>query len=276
MNLPKSKESLKSSAFAAIAGTPPSIEWRPTDELLVDLAYQRSCEERASQSAIATIAHQWDWRLCAPLTVSRRGDPEKCYVIDGQHRLEAAKLRGDIPYLPCIISRFESLEEEARCFVAVNTARKKITALDTHRASLAAGNTSAVRIQRVIDAAGLSLAPHMNFISWRPLQITCIAGVAGALRAMGEKQVVDALTDLAAMAPDKVLRYAGTMLKGIYAVRAKPVADFDSETWRRVLASRSQEDWLQAMVKRQAQFGETQLSAIEYAMSDALVAALAG
>jgi Holliday junction resolvase RusA-like endonuclease len=63
----------------------------PCRDLNVDHAYQRMAEEPSSKRLIRHIAENWDWRLCAPLTVSDRAPPEPgLYVIDGQHRLAAA------------------------------------------------------------------------------------------------------------------------------------------------------------------------------------------
>lgn len=208
--------------FPPPRGTLPSIEWRAPGELEVDRSYQRSAEAEDSQRMIRAIAQNWDWRLCAPLTVSRRSDPPAFFVIDGQHRLEAAKLRGDIQFLPCIISSFDSIAEEASCFVSVNTARKRVTPLDTFRAQLAAGDGRAVQVMAVIDAAGLSLAPHGNHISWRPRQIACVAGVRNAVARHGEAVAGAALADLAAAFPDEPLQYAGRILAGLYPLHASP------------------------------------------------------
>lgn len=55
-----------------IKGQPPSIEWRPLADLHVDEAYQRTMTGDESRRIIRAIAAEFDWRLCAPLTVSRR------------------------------------------------------------------------------------------------------------------------------------------------------------------------------------------------------------
>lgn len=65
-------------------GSRPTIEWIQLDRLSVDGAYQRSTDNEASRRLIAGIASKFDWRLCAPLVVSRRGDHE-LVIIDGQH-----------------------------------------------------------------------------------------------------------------------------------------------------------------------------------------------
>lgn len=72
-------------AFRQPIGSMPSIEWVHTSELTVDQSYQRSIDNEGSRRLIASIAANFDWRLCAPLVVSRRGDGSKI-IIDGQHR----------------------------------------------------------------------------------------------------------------------------------------------------------------------------------------------
>lgn len=255
----------KTKEFAPPKGNPPSIENRAIAELSVDGAYQRTPNPRAVQA----IAANWDWRLCAPLTVSRRGDPPSLYVIDGQHRLEAAKMRGDIPYLPCIVSVFGSMAEEAGCFVEVNTKRQRVSALDTFRAELAAGDAKAVQISRMVSDAGLAIAPHSNFTAWKPGMISAIGGIKGAIFRHGEEVASSALRDIASAFPNEVLQFSGKILAALYAIRAKPPARFDEAHLRRVLASKRQGLWNGDMLKRQARYGETQQSAMEYAILDA-------
>jgi hypothetical protein len=88
-------------------GSLPVLQYCSPDQLLIDESYQRSLEAANSQTLIRRIAMHWDWGLCQPLFVARRADGS-LYVVDGQHRLEAAKLRGDIWQLPCVVTSFES------------------------------------------------------------------------------------------------------------------------------------------------------------------------
>ena len=75
--------------FRPPIGKMSSIEWVHTAELTVDQSYQRSIDNEGSLRVIASIAANFDWRLCAPLVVSRRPDGSKI-IIDGQHRWAAA------------------------------------------------------------------------------------------------------------------------------------------------------------------------------------------
>jgi ParB-like nuclease family protein len=99
-------------------GSLPSIEWVHLNRLSIDSTYQRSTDNAASRRLIAGIAAKFDWRLCAPLVVSRRAD-DTLTIIDGQHRWMAVCRRDDIPQLPCCVFRYESTEEEARMFIVV-------------------------------------------------------------------------------------------------------------------------------------------------------------
>ena len=83
-------------------GMRPSLEFRPIPDLHIDPTYQRSIDTAPSQTLIRRIAVHWDWGLCQPLTVAKRDDG-MLYVIDGQHRLAAAKARHDIYDLPCVV-----------------------------------------------------------------------------------------------------------------------------------------------------------------------------
>lgn len=255
----------KAPQFPAVRGTPPTIEWRSVDDLAVDSHYQRAAEAAMVQK----IAAAWDWRLCAPLTVSRRIDPPGFFVIDGQHRLEAAKRRGDIPHLPCIISTFGSIAEEAGCFVAVNTSGRRVTPLDTFRAQLAAGDERAVEVSEIIHAAGLTIARHTNHTAWKPGQIAAVSGVRGAVVNYGPTVTRQALDTIAHAWPDEVLQYAGAILSGLYRLFAKPPAGFDGTRFNDVLRSRRQSDWFSACLRRQAKHGEMRESAMHYALLDA-------
>jgi ParB-like chromosome segregation protein Spo0J len=67
----------------------------------------------------------WDWSLCQPLAVAKRDDGG-LMVVDGQHRLEAARLRGDIEDLPCVVTAYRNAGDEAAAFVALNQQRRPL------------------------------------------------------------------------------------------------------------------------------------------------------
>jgi hypothetical protein len=208
-------------------GSPPTLEFRPVGELLIDASYQRSIDAAASQTLIRKIAMFWDWGLCQPLAVSRRPDG-KLTIVDGQHRAEAAKLRGDIPHLPCVITSYSSAGDEAAAFVALNQMRRPLSALDLFKAAVAAEDTDALVIVDCLKRAGLSVAPHSNYTCWKPGMVANVGGLKECLRAKGQPVLRDALKVLARAYDGQILRYAGTIFPGIAHIVANERQGCDS------------------------------------------------
>lgn len=233
----------------AVLGSPPTLEWRPVGDLLIDSTYQREVDTAASQSLIRKIAMYWDWGLCQPLTVSRRPDGTLT-IVDGQHRASAAKLRGDIPHLPCVITSYSSAGDEAAAFVALNQMRRPLSALDLFKAAVAAEDSEALTVLKAITEAGLSLAKHGNYISWKAGEISNIAGILRYHR----RSVQATRIALAAMGkawPGEVLQYCGSVYPGFAAVaidevRLRGNPDDVVRDLAHVASQRSQIEWRRA------------------------------
>lgn len=207
-------------------GRMPVLQFCSPNELRIDPTYQRDVANGGSQALIRRIAQHWNWDLCQPLVVARRTDfTERLFVIDGQHRLEAARLRGDIAQLPCVVVAFASPADEAASFVHLNQQRRPLTGLDLFKAALASDDPHALAIKAALDAAGLSLAAHMSSVAWKPGQLGNIGGIQAAWRLHGAAVTGEALQCLAVGFAGKVLRYAGTLFPGIVAVCAEEVRD---------------------------------------------------
>jgi hypothetical protein len=208
--------------FNPITGSLPVLQYCAPEQLLIDESYQRSLEVESSQALIRRIAQQWDWGLYQPLFVARRNDGG-LYVVDGQHRLAAAVLRGDIAQLPCVVSHFDSAEQEAGAFVALNQQRRPLSALDLFKAALTAGDADALLIKQCLDESGLSLANTTNNQTMKAGQIGNIGGLQRCKRTYGATVLGASLKVLARAYPQQVLRYAGSIFPGIVAVVAGEV-----------------------------------------------------
>lgn len=208
-----------SDRFAKPRGRMPVLQFLQPTELSIDPSYQRSIEGGDSQRLIRTIAREWNWDLCLPLVVSRRDDGD-LYVIDGQHRLEAARLRADIDHLPCVVGNYSDAAAEAANFVHLNQRRRPLNGLDMFKAAVASGHREAVEIAEAIDAAKLKLAPHLTAAGWKPGMIGHIGGIKQAWKT-SPHATRQALKFLAATYAGEVLRYGGTIWPGIAAVCAK-------------------------------------------------------
>lgn len=102
------------------------------DELHIDKSYQRSL-----QNHVKIIARDWNPTKCDPLKINFRADG-LFYVWDGQHRLEAARLRG-IKYLLCDIVVGLTQSQEAELFGCQGVGIKKPDPYDIFKANVCAG-----------------------------------------------------------------------------------------------------------------------------------------
>lgn len=232
-------------------GQLPVLQYCAPDQLLIDDSYQRSLEAGPSQALIRRIAVHWDWGLCQPLFVARRSDGG-LYVVDGQHRLAAARLRGDLWQLPCVVTSFTSPEEEAAAFVALNQERRPLNRLQIFKAALAAGDFEAAQIAAAIKEAGLRISSSTNLMTAKPGALTNVAGLQSCYRAHGLQVFSVSLAVLARAYPGQVLRYAGTIFPGISAIVAEQLhrsGDFAESDGFALLAEMvggaAQEEWAQ-------------------------------
>ena len=231
----------------AIVGQPPTLEWIGVDQLRIDEGYQRGIDTPQSRKIIVGMVRRWDWRLCQPLNVSRRADGS-LYVVDGQHRLEGARERGDVPHLPCVVTALVDTAEEAHTFVALNSKRQRLSQGSVFAASLAAQDPDAIRTQQLIAEAGLTLARHANTSAWKPGEIFCAPAIQTALKRYGDRVVSNALVALGEAYADRVMVRAATLLQPLYLIYSDEAKQpgFDPDCLIEALGSLEQLEWLDA------------------------------
>jgi hypothetical protein len=215
-------------AFRPPVGSMPSIEWVHTSELAVDQSYQRSIDNEGSRRLITSIAANFDWRLCAPLVVSRRVDGSKV-IIDGQHRWAAAVRRGDVPQLPCCLFTYANPEDEARMFIVANRARKPMNRLDDFHAALAAADEDALEILRLVTEARLRIARNTSSTAWKPGEIAFTSSIATALRRHGNAVVSATLTSMAEAFEGQSFTHGASVFGALVRIFASPPEGFDPD-----------------------------------------------
>jgi hypothetical protein len=122
----------------------------PTNVLLVDPEYQRSL----NKDRAARIAREFNPRQFGYLKVSRRDG--NYYVIDGQHRLAAAKILG-YTSLPCNVCDGLSRQTEADDFRAQQDNMTRIHTRDQFKAAVTANDEESVSIAKTVADYGYAL-----------------------------------------------------------------------------------------------------------------------
>lgn len=197
-------------------GTMPVLQFMLTDQLEVDAAYQRELDGRSRQ-LISRIAAAWDWSLYQPLVVARRADGSS-FVVDGQHRLEAARARGDIAQLPCVIVQPGSRAEEAAMFVEMNEARRPLTAYAIWNGALAAGEPGARSLADILAAAGLSFSGNADATRMKPGQLNNVGTVRRWHAANGDARTRVVLGAIGTAFRGEVIATAGLLFMATAAV----------------------------------------------------------
>jgi hypothetical protein len=135
-------------------------------ELNIDHAYQR---EKVSQGKVRQIQSSWSWVGCGMILVALRKDGTH-WVMDGQHRVLAARNRSDIDELPCLVFTVESKNDEAAGFLVANTQRKPVTAIAKYRAMVLTKDATAIAVDEVLNRLGIEVSDTLNTVR----QIKCV------------------------------------------------------------------------------------------------------
>ena len=125
----------------------------PIELLDLDHAYQR-----ALGPYVREMAENWDEFKAGVLCVNYRDG--RFFIWDGQNRFEAAKMRGGIERLHCMIRVGWSREEEALAFAKQNERKKRLSAADVIRAEIVGGDPIAIKVKFACDNFGVTCAPR--------------------------------------------------------------------------------------------------------------------
>jgi hypothetical protein len=123
-----------------------NIEALVIDDIKIDATYQRDL----SADLVQQMAREWDITIAGPIVVSRRGRSGDLYVVDGQHRMAAAKLAGETHILAQVVSGL-GRKTEAEMRLKGNV-RRGDKAIERFRAQIAAGNPESVAIVSLCES----------------------------------------------------------------------------------------------------------------------------
>ena len=100
---------------------------------------EQGYQREAVTGHASRIAADFNWRLFGVLDVVKRLDlAGRLEVADGGNRLRAAKMRGDVSEVPCIVHTANTNAEAATIFTGININRRAISFAPLHKAMLLA------------------------------------------------------------------------------------------------------------------------------------------
>ncbi len=186
-------------APSAELGPRPHLEWVPIGLLVVDERYQRRITTDGLK-AINRIVREFTWRKFQPLTVSGPDASGDYPVIDGQHRLEAARRHHLVTEVPCWVVEAPKIADQATAFVGVNRDRIRVTRVNIFWAELAAGDPTALWIKSICDRASIKVGRIGTGVQ-PPLTTIALATLV-KLRALGDNLILRALRVLRDAQPE--------------------------------------------------------------------------
>lgn len=201
-------------------GVRPRVVWLDLALLTVDKSYQREIGQKGA-AHITRILQAFNWNCYQPIVVSEREDGTYA-VIDGQHRLEAAKKHPLIDSLPCYIIDAPDVAKQAAIFVAVNSRRIGLTSLQQFHAAVAAKQPEAMEAAGVCRNAGVTILKAPPSYDIPPKSVLSPFTLLKMLRLVGRPAVSAAITMLATTHPDTVNAFRSPTIAALCRLCADP------------------------------------------------------
>jgi len=188
----------------------------PISALVIDTTYQRNVSVGSVRN-IKRICEQFDWAKFLPVIVTEDGD--KFAIVDGQHRTIAAASIG-VDMVPCYVLSC-SAAEAAAAFAAINGNVTQMQPIDLWFAELAARAPKAVALQRVLDAAGVTVTRKKE--GYQPGETRSVNVLLRALEFYGASVLTTLLQCIVETGDGNPGMITGAVVNGIgRAIRTKP------------------------------------------------------
>lgn len=228
-------------------GTKPRVVWLDLALLDVDHTYQRDIGDGGA-THINRIVRAFNWNCYQPIIVTEGADGRYA-VIDGQHRLEAAKKHPLIESLPCYIIDAPDVSVQAKVFVEVNSSRRALTSSQKFFASQLAGEPSAVSLAAICAQAGVTILKGPTGGATPPLAILGPLVAQRLVARFGAKPVREAITLLAETHGTTPGAFRSSTIAALTRIAADK--DFVRDRLREILQA-TDLDELQAAASREA------------------------
>lgn len=192
------------------------LQMVPISALVIDTTYQRNVSVGSVRN-IRRICEQFDWAKFLPVIVTEDGD--KFAIVDGQHRTIAAASIG-VTDVPCYVLSC-SAAEAAAAFAAINGNVTQMQPIDLWFAELAAQAPKAVALQRVLDAAGVTVTRKKE--GYQPGETRSVNVLLRALEFYGASVLTTLLQCIVETGDGNPGMITGAVVNGVgRAIRTKP------------------------------------------------------
>jgi hypothetical protein len=189
-------------------GKPPVLAMVPISAIYVDHNYQRELKDKH----VAKILGGFSWAKFGALVLAVQKDG-RFSVVEGQHRLEAARLHPQVHEVPAVIVEMVDMAGESQCFLAINRDRIAVTSIEQYWAGLTAGDADCATIARVLNAAGCDIVPEAGASA--PHLTNAVGAMGRAIKRSGEEAVRRALLILRAAWPKDAKALRGTLISAV-------------------------------------------------------------
>jgi hypothetical protein len=223
----------RASEHSTDLGTRPRVVWLDLGLLDVDRRYQRELSKEGS-GHINRILKAFNWNCYQPIIVTET-EGGRFAVIDGQHRLEAAKKHPLIDSLPCYIIGAADVAMQARIFVEVNSNRRALTSSQKFWASHAAGDAGAVALAAICKDAGVTILRGPPGGAVPPKALLGPLALLRFIAANGPAAVREAIVLLAETHGTTPGAFRASTIGAL--TRLAAAADYSRDRTRRVLAA---------------------------------------
>ncbi|KAF0102206.1 MAG: ParB domain-containing protein nuclease [Rhodospirillaceae bacterium] len=204
-------------------GVRPRVVWLDLALLVIDKTYQREISKMGA-AHVNRILLAFNWNHYQPIVVSERDDGTYA-VIDGQHRLEAAKRHPLIDSLPCYIIEAPDAAKQAAIFVAVNSRRIALTSLQQFHAAVAARQPEAMVAAGLCADAGVTILKSPPSYDIPPRSIISPFTLLKMVRHVGRPAVATAIKILAETHPATLNAFRSPTIAALCRVVADPKID---------------------------------------------------
>jgi hypothetical protein len=171
-------------------GPVPMLQWVEIRLLVVDPEYQREIGKRGRIN-INRIVEEFCWSKFAPVIVAPI-EGGKFAIVDGQHRVTAAMVRG-ITSVPCQVIQADRVEQAA-AYAAVNGNVTYTTPAQLYYARLTAGDPATKELQKICAAAEVTIIRrNLLSVDMRKGETQAVAAMRRCLKHYGATTLITSL-----------------------------------------------------------------------------------